>query len=67
MREIDSEDRSHLECSTFASLLALKLNIDQDCFDHIPWTGLNAVNSMMVVTMTKEIEDGLVDQSLQGT
>ena len=28
--------KSHLDCSTVASLLALKLNIDQDCFDYTP-------------------------------
>ena len=34
VREINSEDRSHLDCSTVASLLALKLNINQDRFNY---------------------------------
>ena len=36
VRKIDSEERSHLDRGTVASLLALKLNIDQDCFDYTP-------------------------------
>ena len=32
VQKIDSEDRSHLEHSTVASLLTLKINIDDHCF-----------------------------------
>ena len=33
VRKIDSEERSHLERTTVGSLLALKLNVDSDCYD----------------------------------
>ena len=36
VRKIDSEERSHLDRGTVASLLALELNIYQDCFDYTP-------------------------------
>ena len=54
MRKIDTEDRSHLECSTVASLLALKLNIDQDCFDYIPPPELLKLNKSAVWKYNQE-------------
>ena len=36
VRKIDSEDRSHLERSTVASLLTLKINVDDRCFTFEP-------------------------------
>lgn len=36
VRKIDLEDRSHLERTTVASLLALKLNVDEECFSYKP-------------------------------
>ena len=36
VRKIDSEDRSHLECSTVASLLTLKINVDENCLTMSP-------------------------------
>ena len=32
-REIDSEDRAHLDRSTVASLLTLKVNVDCKCYE----------------------------------
>lgn len=48
VRKIDSEDRSHLECKPMASLLALKLNVDQDCFDYTPLLELLKLNKSAV-------------------
>ena len=36
VRKIDSEDRSHLDRSTVAALLLMKINADDDCFDFKP-------------------------------
>ena len=36
VHKIDSEDRSHVECTTVVSLLALKQNVDEDCFSFKP-------------------------------
>ena len=36
VRKIDSEERSHLERTTVAALLSMKLSIDSDCFDFKP-------------------------------
>ena len=36
VRKIDSEDRSHLERSTIASLLTLKLDVDDHCYGFKP-------------------------------
>ena len=54
VRKIDSEDRSHLERSTVASLLALKLNIDQDCFDYTPPPELLKLNKSAVWKYNQE-------------
>ena len=44
VRKIDGEERSHLECSTIASLLTLKINVDDDCFNYMPPTELLSLN-----------------------
>ena len=44
VRKIDSEDRSHLECTTVTPLLALKLNVDEDCFIFKPPKALFEIN-----------------------
>ena len=36
VRKIDSEDRSHLEHSTVAILLTLKINVDDHCYSLSP-------------------------------
>ena len=48
VRKIDSEDRSHLECSTVGSLLALKMNVDASCFEFNPPEELLQINSSAV-------------------
>ena len=54
MRKIDSEDRSHLERKTVASLLALKLIVDQDCFDYTPPLELLKLNKSAVWKYNQE-------------
>jgi hypothetical protein len=41
VRKIDSEERSHLERSTVASLLTLKVNVDEHCYSFTPQAELN--------------------------
>ena len=48
VRKIDSAERSHLERSTVASLLSLKLNVDDDCFDYKPPEDLLKINKSAV-------------------
>ena len=36
VRKINSEERGHLERSTVAALLSMKLNTDSNCFDFTP-------------------------------
>ena len=52
--KIDSEDRSHLERSTVASLLSLKLNIDPDCFDYKPPADMLKLNKSAVWRYNQE-------------
>lgn len=54
VRKIDSEDRSHLEHRTVASLLALKLNVDQECFDYTPPLELLKLNKSAVWKYNQE-------------
>lgn len=48
VRKIDSEERSQLERSTVAALLAMKLNVDEDCFDFKPPKELLKINKSAV-------------------
>ena len=48
VRKIDSEDRSHLERSTVASLLTLKINVDENCYSFNPSEDLLAANKSAV-------------------
>ena len=48
VRKIDSEDRSHLDRSTVAALLSLKINIDENCFDFKPPENLLKLNKSAV-------------------
>ena len=48
VRKIDSDERSHLEHSTVASLLCLKLNVDEKCYDYNPPEELLKVNKSAV-------------------
>ena len=54
VRKIDSEDRSHLERTTVASLLALKLNVDEDCFSFKPPKALLEINKSAVRQYNEE-------------
>lgn len=48
VRKVDSEERGHLERSTVASLLSLKLNIDENCYDYNPPEELLKINKSAV-------------------
>ena len=48
IRKIDTEERNHLCRQTVAFLLALKLNIDKDCFDFEPSPELLKLNKSCV-------------------
>ena len=48
VRKIDSEDRSHLERSTVASLLTLKIDVDESCFNYEPPEEMLKVNKTAV-------------------
>ena len=48
VRKIDSEDRSHLERSTVASLLTLKINVDENCYSFNPSEDLLAANKSAI-------------------
>lgn len=48
IRKIDSEERSHLNRNTIASLLALKVNIDQDCYHFQPSSELLKLNKTCI-------------------
>ena len=50
----DSEDRSHLERTTVASLLALKLNVDEGCFSFKSPKALLQMNKSAVRQYNKE-------------
>ena len=54
VQKIDSEDRSHLERTTVASLLALKLNVDADCFSFKPPKALLEINKSAVRQYNEE-------------
>ena len=54
VRKIDSEDRSHLERTTVASLLVLKLNIDEECFSYKPPKALLELNKSAVRRYNEE-------------
>ena len=54
VRKIDSEDKSHLERTTVASLLALKLNVDEDCFSFKPPKALLEINKSAVRQYNEE-------------
>lgn len=48
VRKIDSEDRSHLHRSTVASLLTLKINVDDECFNFQPHEDMLKLNKSAV-------------------
>ena len=48
VRKIDSEEHSHLERSTVASLLILKINIDNHCYAFKPSEELPKLNKLAV-------------------
>lgn len=48
IRKIDSEERSQLCRQTIASLLALKLNIDEECYNYDPQQELLTLNKSRV-------------------
>ena len=54
VRKIDSEDRSHLERSTIASLLTLKLNLDENCYNFEPTEDLLKLNKSAVWKYNQE-------------
>lgn len=54
VRKIDTEDRSHLERTTVASLLALKINIDSECFSFKPPKALLLKNKSAVRSYNEE-------------
>ncbi len=48
VRKIDSEERGHLERSTVALLLTLKINVDDYCYDFKPPEELLKLNKSAV-------------------
>ena len=54
VRKIDSEDRSHLERSTIASLLTLKLNLDENCYNFEPTEDLLKLNKSAIWKYNQE-------------
>ena len=48
VRKINSKDRSHLEHSTVASLLTLKINVNENCFNYEPFEEMLKVNKTAV-------------------
>ena len=54
VRKIDNEERSHLQRSTVASLLSLKLNTDHNCFDYKPSAELLKLNKSAVWQYNQE-------------
>ena len=48
IRKIDGEERNHLERSTVAVLLSLKLNVDEECYEYKPPTELLQINKSAV-------------------
>ena len=54
VRKIDSEERSHLERTTVASLLALKLNVDSMCYNFKPPSDLLKMNKSAVRMYNEE-------------
>ena len=48
IRKIDGEERNHLERSTVAALLSLKLNVDEECYEYKPPTELLQINKSAV-------------------
>ena len=54
VRKIDTEERSHLDRSTVAALLSLKMNVDEECHNFIPPKPLLELNKSAVRSYNEE-------------
>lgn len=54
VRKIDTEERTHLHRSTIGSLLCLKLNVDDECYEFQPSPELLELNKSAVRPYNEE-------------